>query len=160
MLVCASIANSQPRSLIYHRPMERKTFLGIGWAFPVEFDHASGTVRRVSEIEDIAQSLTILLRTRPGERVMRPDYGCALDDLLFEPIDEGMFTFVKNLITNAVLYYEPRITLQEVNITTDPALIQEGRVLIEVRFVVRSTNGRYNYVYDYYKREASIQPLL
>lgn len=140
--------------------MMKKTFLGIGWAFPVEFDYASGTVKRVSELEDIAQSLTILLRTRPGERVMRPDYGCALDDLLFEPVDEGLLTFIKDLISTAILYYEPRIDLQKVEILTDPALIQEGKVYVEISFVVRSTNGRYNYVYDYYQREASIQPLI
>lgn len=140
--------------------MMKKTFLGIGWAFPVEFDYASGTVKRVVELEDIAQSLTILLRTRPGERVMRPDYGCALDDLLFEPVDEGLLTFIKDLISTAILYYEPRIDLQKVEILTDPARIQEGKVYVEISFVVRSTNGRYNYVYDYYQREASIQPLI
>ncbi|MFN4079864.1 MAG: GPW/gp25 family protein [Saprospiraceae bacterium] len=140
--------------------MLQKKFLGIGWAFPIEFDHASGTVQRVAELEDIAQSLTILLRTRPGERVMRPDYGCALDDLLFEPTNEGLLTFVKDLISTAILYYEPRIDLQKVVIDADPALIQEGKLYIEISFVVRSTNGRYNYVYDYYKREASIQPLI
>lgn len=137
---------------------QKKSFLGTGWAFPVTFNLGLSTVNMASEVKDIEQSLTILLHTRPGERVMRPDYGCALDDLMFEPLDEGILTFVKDLITNAILYYEPRVNLQDINIVTDPAMIQEGRVLIELDIVVRSTNGRFNYVYDYYKREASIQP--
>ncbi len=59
----------------------RKSFLGTGWAFPVTFDKKPEcAVRMVSEVEDIEQSLTLLLSTRPGERVMRPDYGCNLED--------------------------------------------------------------------------------
>lgn len=149
----------------------QKSFLGTGWAFPIAFhrdalvqkeqgqnEKVQCSVEMVSEVADIRQSLTILLGTRPGERVMRPDYGCALDDMLFEPINTSLITYIKELITNAVLYYEPRVNLQNINIVTDPATIQEGRVLIELDLVVRSTNGRFNYVYDYYKREATIQP--
>lgn len=137
---------------------QQKSFLGTGWAFPVAFDYELGTVNLASEVQDIEQSLTILLNTRPGERVMRPDYGCALDDLIFEPVDEGILTYIKDLISNAILYYEPRVNLLNINISSDPALLWEGRVLIELDLTVRSTNGRFNYVYDYYKREATIQP--
>lgn len=136
----------------------QKSFLGTGWAFPPTFNYGSGTVNMASEVLDIEQSLTILLNTRPGERVMRPDYGCALDDLIFEPVDEGILTYIKDLITNAILYYEPRVNLLNVSISADPAMLWEGRVLIELDLAVRSTNGRFNYVYDYYKREATIQP--
>jgi uncharacterized protein len=137
---------------------QKKSFLGTGWAFPITFDYEQSTVNMASEVQDIEQSLTILLRTRPGERVMRPDYGCALDDLLFEPVDAGIITYIKDLISSAILYYEPRVNLQNINILTEPAMIWEGKVLIELDIVVRSTNGRFNYVYDYYKREATIQP--
>ncbi len=137
---------------------KNKSFLGTGWAFPVTFDYAQSTVNMASEVRDIEQSLTILLNTRPGERVMRPDYGCALDDLMFEPVDAGIITYIKDLITNAILFYEPRVNLLNIEIVTDPAMIWEGRVLIELDLAVRSTNGRFNFVYDYYKREATIQP--
>lgn len=139
---------------------QQKSFLGTGWAFPVTFDLAQGSVNMASEVKDIEQSLTILLNTRPGERVMRADYGCGLDDLLFEPLDAGIITYIKDLITNAILYYEPRVNLRNIEIVTDPAMLWEGRVLIELDIVVRSTNGRFNYVYDFYKREATIQPQL
>ena len=137
----------------------RKSFLGTGWAFPVAFHAGPGGcgADMVSEVRDIEQSLTILLSTRPGERVMRPDYGCGLEDMLFEPVDAGLITYIEDLITNAVLYYEPRVNLRSVNILADANLL-EGRVLIELDLEVRTTNGRFNYVYDYYKREASITP--
>jgi len=137
---------------------EDQSFLGTGWAFPVSFDLPSFTVNTASEVEDIEQSLTILLNTRPGERVMRPDYGCGLQDLQFESLSDSLIAYVNDLIANAILFYEPRVLLRDINIVTDPSAIQEGRVLIELDLVVRSTNSRYNYVYDFYKREASIQP--
>lgn len=137
---------------------EDQSFLGTGWAFPVSFDLPSFTVNTASEVEDIEQSLTILLNTRPGERVMRPDYGCGLQDLQFESLSDSLIAYVNDLIANAILFYEPRVLLRGINIDTDPSAIQEGRVLIELDLVVRSTNSRYNYVYDFYKREASIQP--
>lgn len=111
----------------------------------------------VSEVEDIEQSLFILLRTRPGERVMRPDYGCGLEDLLFEPVNTSLLTYIKELISKAILYYEPRIELRNIEISEDENLL-EGRVVISLDVVVRSTNSRFNYVYDFYKREATIRP--
>ncbi|MBC7775234.1 MAG: GPW/gp25 family protein [Phycisphaerae bacterium] len=138
----------------------RKSFLGTGWAFPVSFHRnvpgACG-VDMVSEVEDIEQSLFILLRTRPGERVMRPDYGCGLEDLLFEPVNTSLLTYIKELISKAILYYEPRIELRNIEISEDENLL-EGRVVISLDVVVRSTNSRFNYVYDFYKREATIRP--
>jgi len=137
---------------------QQKSFLGTGWAFPVTFNYTLGTVNMAAEVRDIEQSLTILLNTRPGERVMRPDFGCALDDLMFESLDASIITYIKDLITNAILFYEPRVNLLNIEIVTDPAMIWEGRVLIQLDLVVRTTNGRFNFVYDFYKREATIQP--
>jgi uncharacterized protein len=138
------------------------SFLGTGWAFPVTFQKNGGnggaSLVTASEVQDIEQSLTILLNTRPGERIMRPDYGCALDDLMFEPLHLGLITYIKELISNAILFYEPRVNLQHIDIVTDPAMLLEGRVLIELSLIVRTTNSRHNYVYDYYKREATITP--
>jgi len=136
---------------------ERKSFLGTGWAFPLSFERSDSmsTVAMISEVHDIEQSLTILLSTRPGERLMRPDFGCALDDLLFEPANISLITYIKDLIRRSILFYEPRVDLRGIEIITDG--LMEGRVLIEIDVVVRSTNGRFNYVYDYYKREATFR---
>lgn len=136
----------------------QKSFLGIGWAFPVSFAKSNQSgVEMAAEVRDIEQSLTILLSTRPGERVMRPDFGCSLEDLLFEPANTSLLTYVKDLITKAIQYYEARVQLQNVEILADENLL-EGRILISIDIVVRSTNGRFNYVYDYYKREATTRP--
>lgn len=134
---------------------KQKSFLGTGWSFPVQFVKSPDTCGAVmeSDVPDVEQSLVLLLSTRPGERVMRPDYGCALEDMMFEPLDEGLIAFIKELITNAVLFYEPRVDLQEVDIATDYNMLMEGRVLIKLSAIVRKTNGRLNMVYDYYKRE-------
>ena len=137
----------------------RKSFLGTGWAFPptfIKIGPADSGVAMASEVPDIEQSLTILLSTRPGERIMRPDYGCALDDMLFEPASVSLHTYIKDLIRKAIMYYEPRVELRSVTINTEGEL--EGRALIELDLVVRTTNNRFNYVYDYYKREATIRP--
>jgi uncharacterized protein len=147
-----------------------QSFLGTGWAFPVSFNktcaaNKSGVamglsdchcnVDMASDIRDIEQSLTILLTTRPGERVMRLDYGCSLEDLLFEPVNESLLTYIRNLIEKSILYYEPRVKLNSIEILQDENLL-EGKVKIAVDITVRTTNGRYNYVYDFYKREATI----
>lgn len=135
----------------------QRSFLGKGWGFPVVFQKSpEAGVVMVREIEDIEQSLTILLHTRPGERVLRPDFGGNLEELLFEPANTGLFTYVEDLISKAVLYYEPRVNLEKVSILTDAVI--EGRLMVHIQVTVRSTNSRFNYVYDFYKREASFQP--
>jgi phage baseplate assembly protein W len=130
-----------------------KSFLGTGWSFPPVFDKISGTVQLVSEEEDIAQSLQVLLSTRPGERVMQPGFGCNLDIMLFEPITTTLIAYVKDLIQTAVLYFEPRIDMDAVNINTVQA--EEGLILIELQYTVLSTNSRYNLVYPYYLDEGT-----
>lgn len=127
-------------------------FLGTGWGFPPEFDRARGTVNMLSDVEDIESSLAILFSTEPGERVMQPTYGSDLKKLLFEPLDTTLKTYIKELIETAVLYHEPRIRLDAVNLEARP---EEGALLIKLEYTVRTTNSRYNYVYPYYLTEAT-----
>lgn len=134
----------------------KKSFLGVGWSFPPTFQKNPCQVAMVADEEDIEQSLKILLSTRHGERVMQPEYGCNLDVLLFEPINTSLITFVKDIIEKAVLYHEPRIELTKIEIVTDQVL--EGILLIELEYVVRTTNSRYNLVYPFYLNEAEQQP--
>lgn len=131
--------------------------MGTGWGFPVEFSKKEGnSVRMVSLEEDIAESLRILLSTRPGERVLRPFFGINLEDMVFEPVEESLKTYIKDLITKAILYFEPRIDLVNIDILTEEVL--EGRFKVELEYEIRSTNSRFNFVYDYYLREATIIP--
>lgn len=139
--------------------MERdKAYLGVGWSFPPAFEKVSKTVRLVSAEEDIAQSLEILLSTSLGERVMQPEYGCNLKDYQFESMDNAFLGFIKDLVERAILYYEPRIKLEKVEVTeADSIELFEGLVKINVTYEIESTNTRFNYVYDFYLREADQQ---
>ncbi len=131
------------------------SFLGTGWSFPPVFDKETGTVTMVSDMEDIDQSLNILLSTSLGERVMQPRYGCNLNDYLFEPLNSSVIGYIKDLVENAILFYEPRILAERIEVTAaDSFDIIEGRFTIEIEYSIPGTNSRFNYVYDYYENEA------
>jgi len=134
---------------------KRKSFLGTGWSFPPEFDNTTGSVLLVKNETDIAESLDILLSTSLGERVMQPRYGCNLEDYLFEPLNSTTIGFLKNLVSNAILFYEPRISVEEIMVTGDESVdLFEGKFTITVTYTIPGTNSRFNYVYDYYKNES------
>ncbi|MDP3434156.1 MAG: GPW/gp25 family protein [Bacteroidota bacterium] len=132
-------------------------FLGRGWGFPPTFDKASKSVGMLEEEADIESSLEILLSTRLGERIMQPNYGCNLDDMVFEAMNLTMLTYLKDLVENAILYFEPRIDLDGVRIDTARDL--EGMLLIIVDYTIRTTNSRFNFVFPFYKNEGSNLPL-
>lgn len=120
-------------------------FLGTGWSFPPAFDKISSSVEMTSGREDIDRSLEILLSTRPGERVMQPGYGCNLDRLLFEPLDTSLKTYMEEMVKTAILYFEPRITVNAIEISEIDGF--SGQVMLAVDYTIRTTNSRYNYVY-------------
>jgi phage baseplate assembly protein W len=105
----------------------------------------------VAAEEDIRQSIRLILETEPGERVMRPDFGCPLRHLLFEPINTNTMGLIKHLVEQALVEWEPRIDVRDVSVAPDPPL---GRVDIEIGYLVRSTNTFYNLVYPFYLRES------
>jgi phage baseplate assembly protein W len=107
-----------------------------------------------SDEQDIQCSLQILLSTRQGERVLLPDYGCDLEPLVFVPLSSTFNTYIKNLVETAVQTYEPRITLNSVNLATDQEV--QGIILIEVDYTVKATNSRFNLVFPYYKTEGTL----
>jgi phage baseplate assembly protein W len=134
-------------------------FLGTGWSFPPTFDPISGTVVLVSDVTDIEESLNILLSTSLGERVMQPNYGCALQPYLFEPLNATVIGYLKDRVQNAILFYEPRITVISIDVTAlDSPELWAGRFRINVTYSIIQTNSRLNYVYDYYLTEA-LQPI-
>lgn len=127
---------------------QKKTFLGVGWKFPPSFDRNTGSIMLVSEEEDIKESLFILMSTKPGERIMLPEYGCDLHKMVFESIGSSLITEMKGLIENAVLFFEPRIILNGIDIRPDSN--SEGLLLIDLHYTIRKTNKRSNMVYPYY----------
>lgn len=131
----------------------KKSFLGIGWSFPPEFSKKSNRVKMISDEEDIKSSLEILLSTRLGERIMFPDYGCNLDELLFESLNRTLITYVSELIRTAILYHEPRIDVDRIDITESDTL--QGELFIKVDYTVRATNSRNNVVFPFYLEEGT-----
>jgi len=132
---------------------ESKSFLGRGWGFPPEFNRGIKAIKMLEDEADIKSSLEILLSTRLGERIMVPDYGCNLDELLFKPINLTLKTFVTDLIKTAILYHEPRIDVNKIDI--DPTSELEGVLLINIDYTIRTTNSRKNMVYPFYKEEGN-----
>lgn len=136
---------------------DNSSFLGIGWSFPPEFNRQTANVKLVSEVEDINQSLGILLSTSLGERVMQPRYGCDLMDFQFEPTNNSLLSYLRDLVDNAILLFEPRIKAERIDITPAESFdLVEGKIEISVDYVVTESNTRFNYVYDFYLREANI----
>ncbi len=132
-----------------------KSFLGTGWSFPPEFQRNDGVLelQTVSLEADIKESLSILLATAPGERVMQPTFGCGLKTMIFENVDETAITEMKDLIERAILFFETRIDLDEIYIDTDN--IYDGLMEIDIHYTIVSTNTRSNIVYPFYFQEGT-----
>lgn len=129
------------------------SFLGSGWGFPPDFDKNSGTVRLVSGEEDIKESLHVLMATKPNERVMQSAYGCGLRSLVFENIDSSAITLIKETIKRAVIFFESRIDLEDIEV--DETRAYEGVLLINLIYTIRTTNTRTNMVYPFYFQEGT-----
>jgi len=130
-----------------------ESFLGQGWGFPPEFSKNTATVILTENEEDINKSLEILLSTRLGERVMVPDYGCNLDELLFKPLNLTLKTYVIDLIKTAILYHEPRIDIEKIWI--EESTDNDGLLLISIDYLIRITNSRKNMVFPFYNEEGT-----
>jgi uncharacterized protein len=138
--------------------MEKKelnSFLGRGWAFPPEFNWDSKTALLVENETDIEQSLLILLSTAVGERVLRPDYGADVSDMLFEAINANTVGRITDRIRRAILFHEPRIKLEELKFYKDQDEENNGIIKLILEYTIISTNTRNNLVYDYYETEAT-----
>ncbi|HTL83242.1 MAG TPA: GPW/gp25 family protein [Bacteroidia bacterium] len=127
-------------------------FLGQGWSFPPTFSKGTNTVALVKEVEDIKQSLFIILSTTLGERVMLSDFGANLQQQIFEPMDAAFQPYVTSIISDAITNYETRINLDSVDVAAE---IEEGRIELTINFTVISSNSRANIVYPYYINEGT-----
>ena len=124
-----------------------ESFLGTGWAFPIQIDHTGGIRMRSGE-EDIREAVGIVLGTRLGERAMRPEFGSGLQDLVFDPNDANLAGRIEFLARKALERWEPRILLKEVR--ARPA---GERMEIDVRYIVRQTNREDNVVVPFFSGE-------
>lgn len=119
--------------------------IGSGWSFPPSFNKTAGDVLMTSGEEDIHNSLYILLNTAFGERVMLSEYGCDLRRFLFEPANAHMQAYVKKIVEEAILYFEPRIRPEKVTLD-----VTDGLMEIKIDYTIKTTNSRSNYVFPFY----------
>jgi phage baseplate assembly protein W len=127
-------------------------FLGTGWAFPPAFvkGHA---VQMASGEENIKQSLEILFSTTSGERIFNFEYGCNIRRWVFEDMDLSTKVLIADEICRAILYFEPRIDVEKVDVEIKNPL--EGILWINLEYCVRQTNSRSNKVFPFYFKEGT-----
>jgi uncharacterized protein len=126
-------------------------FLGVGWQFPVSIEDKNATKKRFAKAEyeeSIKQSIRIILFTAKGERVMRPDFGCGIYELVFAPNDATTRGMAEHHVREALLLWEPRIEVLQVKATAAGAQDEALRISIDYR--VRTTDSRFNLVYPFY----------
>ena len=126
-------------------------FLGTGWSFPPEFDRAGAKVEMTSGVEDIERSLQIIFTTALGERVMSPTFGCSMRDMVHEPMNSSMIAYIQNMLKTAILYHEPRIDADRIDVVPDPL---DGVLTITIGYRIRTSNSRFNFVFPFYLEPA------
>jgi uncharacterized protein len=129
-----------------------RSFLGVGWAFPPVVS-ANGSLSTATYEEDVRQSILIILRTEPGERVMRPNFGAGLGRFVFEPVNPTTIAQVHTAVEDALIAWEARIDVLEVKVETDAA--ERNVLLIDITYRLRATNAVGNLVYPFYLQEGT-----
>ncbi|HEX5734703.1 MAG TPA: GPW/gp25 family protein [Blastocatellia bacterium] len=129
-----------------------KTFLGVGWSFPVEVD-SNGALITAKYEESVRQSIWIILSTAKGERAMRPDFGCGIYDMVFEVNSPSTAGNVVEEIRQSLLFLEPRVDVLDIQ------AVPEGSgeaLLISIDYQVRATNNIFNLVYPFYLERSGV----
>ncbi len=121
--------------------------LGSGLAFPLQFDR-SGGIALARGHDDIEQALGLILGTAPGERPMRPEFGCGVHDFVFDTIDAETVGRMETEIRSALDRWEPRIEVEKIDFELEGA--ERGELLITIGYRVRATNHKRNLVYPFY----------
>ncbi len=122
-------------------------FVGRGWAFPLRLD-STGAFALSGGDQDVAESIRLILGTSPGERPLRPEFGCAIHELLFDTIDAALAGRVGALVEAALTRWEPRIEVLGVTANPDPAAPNVLRIAVDYR--ISATNDRRNLVFPFY----------
>jgi phage baseplate assembly protein W len=130
-----------------------RAFLGVGWGFPVEVDKKTRAIETAAYEASVRQSIWLILGTAKGERMMRPDFGCGIYDLVFELNDAATAGKVAQSVREALLAFEPRLDVVDVQVRPDEA----GEVmLISIDYQVRATNNAFNLVYPFYLERSAV----
>ncbi len=123
-------------------------FIGAGWAYPVRVAPRTRGIALNTGHQRIEQAIRIILGTAPGERPIRPEFGCGINELPFAPLDTRLLVRIEREVRTALTRWEPRIALRSVRAAVDSDEI--GRVNISIDYLVRSTNDPRNLVFPFY----------
>lgn len=127
--------------------LKKRAFLGTGWHWPMSID-SQGGVELVHEERDIYEAILNILQTAPGERVMRPEYGCNIHSLVFAPISARTFGQIVYFVQQGLGRWEPRIEIPDVEVTVDPD--NDSRLMVHIRFRIKATHDERSLVYPFY----------
>jgi len=130
-----------------------KTFLGRGWKFPVGVDPQTGRISTSEYEQDIQESIRIILATAPGERLMRPDFGCGIHDLVFATISRATIGLFESRVREAIVKFEARIEVISLDVSTRDA--DKGKLEVRLTYLVRETNNEFNLVFPFYLTEGA-----
>ena len=125
-----------------------KDFLGTGWEFPVGVD-ARGRIALVRRERDVEEAMMMILLTPVGQRVMRPDFGCRIHELVFASNDASTEGLAVYYVEEALARWEPRITLREVTADADPS--NPERLLIHIEYEIKASYDRRTLVFPFYR---------
>jgi phage baseplate assembly protein W len=129
-----------------------KAFLGVGWAFPPRVE-ADGVIAEAIYEEDIRQAIRIIIFTNRGERLMRPDFGAGLNEFIFASVNTTTMALVETRVREALITWEPRIDVEDVNVTADAS--ERNKLFIDLTYRVRATNTLHNLVFPFYLEEGT-----
>lgn len=127
-------------------------FLGSGWKFPVSIKDEK--IVSSEGYDSIRESIMIILGTAKGERVMRPDFGCGINELVFAPNNTSTATLITFYIKEALLKWEPRIEL--LNVNAEPDETEQNKLIITIDYMVKTTNTKDNLVYPFYLERGKV----
>ena len=131
---------------------QAREFLGVGWKFPLQVTPA-GKIAQAKYEQRIEESVYLILSTAKGERVMLPDFGCGIHDLVFAPNNAGTVAMVTQTVRKALVAYEHRIDVLDVDVETAPQ--EPNLLLIRINYRIRANNALGNLVYPFYIREGT-----
>jgi phage baseplate assembly protein W len=126
-----------------------KDFLGRGIAFPLATD-VYGKLEMSAHERSISESIRLIVGTAPGERVMRPDFGCKIHDLVFHPVNPNTCAMCTLYVRQALVKFEPRV--EDLNVRSVPDPQRENTILLQITYKVRRTNTLHNMVYPFFLR--------
>jgi len=133
-----------------NQPNNQRDFLGVGWKFPLQVS-PGGKIAQASFEQRIEESIYLILSTARSERVMLPDFGCGIHDMVFAPNNSTTIAVVIHTVREALVAYEPRIDVLDISAESAPEEL--NLLLIRINYRIRANNARGNLVYPFFIRE-------